>query len=34
MSAARLQLVRQELKATGDDLSLGCLEAIEAANKQ
>ncbi|MFY9935383.1 MAG: hypothetical protein WAK33_00835, partial [Silvibacterium sp.] len=34
MSAARLQLVRQELKARGDDLSLACLEAIEAANKQ
>ena len=33
MSAAQLQQVRQELKARGDDLSLACLETIEAANR-
>ena len=33
MSAAQLQQVRKELKARGDDLSLTCLEAIEAANR-
>jgi hypothetical protein len=33
MSADKLQQVRKELKARGDDVSLACLDAIEAANR-